>query len=181
MSDYSLDGKKEWKDDNGTVHGRYLPFCLRYTLAQCHDFRNELTAMEDLARRLSIQSSAVNIIYTPKYHCEIAGEGIEYSWDIFKKFYRKLLLSENKGVSNFRSSVRKSVEHVNIQHVRKFTARARRYMLAYMHFDDSNIPAKVTSYDQIERFVKKESKAHRNVLDNDTGFLNSVWKQSMLL
>ena len=137
LSDYSLDGKKQWKDENGVVRDQYLPICLRYTLSQCIDFKHEITAMEDLAVKLSTATSTVKVLYTPKYHCEIAGEGVEYSWGISKKFYRSLPLSVKKGLVNFRASVRQSVNHVSIHHVRKFAARARRYMLAYLHFDDN--------------------------------------------
>jgi hypothetical protein len=80
LTDYSLDGKDEWKDEFGEIFPRYLPFCLRHLLAECSDFKNEVTSMENLMSQLTINDSNVEIMYTPKYHCEIAGEGIEYSW-----------------------------------------------------------------------------------------------------
>ena len=27
----------------------------------------------------------IKILLTPKYHCEISGEGVEYDWDVIKK------------------------------------------------------------------------------------------------
>jgi hypothetical protein len=44
-----------------------------------------------------------------KYHPELAGEGIEYSWGCAKNFYRCLPLSEQKKNEKFMSSVRKSL------------------------------------------------------------------------
>jgi hypothetical protein len=189
LSEYTLDGKKSHKDENGEVLKQYLPFCLRHVLSQCRDFQNEVTAMEDLAAQLSTDICTVHILYTPKYHCEIAGEGIEYAWGLSKKYYRNLPLNKKKGLANFRKSVRDSVSYVTVDHVRQFSGLARRYMLAYNFFDNrdndnqdnDNITSAQPSYDEIERFVKKTSKTHRNVLDNDTSNINRVFKEALNL
>jgi hypothetical protein len=181
LKEYSLDGKEEWKDDDGEIRQRYLPFCLRYILSQCSDFKNEITAMEDLALRLSINDSDVSIMFTPKYHCEIAGEGIEYSWGLAKKYYRNLQLSQKKGVANFRISVKSCVSRVTNLSARRFCGLIRRYMLAYSHYDNPDNQQTGASYTQIERFVKKESKSHRNVSDNDLGNVKKVWLESLNL
>ena len=46
---------------------------------------------------------------TPKCHCELAIEGIEYSWGCAKNFYCWVSLKRKKGKENFRSVVRESM------------------------------------------------------------------------
>jgi hypothetical protein len=182
FSEYSLDGKSHEKDERGEIMEQYLPLCMRYLLSQCSDFKNEITALEYLANRLSTDSCKVNIAFTPKYHCEIAGEGIEYAWGFSKRFYRSLPLSRKRGIANFRSSVRASVDAVTIKNVRKFGSRIRRYMLAYMHYDnrsDENNTVTKATYLEIESFVKKTSKSHRSIADSEVGYITKVWRESM--
>jgi hypothetical protein len=185
FSDYTLDGKVHWKDERGEILPIYLPYCLRHLLSECSDFKNEITALEDLANKLSTLTCDVKIKFTPKYHCEIAGEGIEYAWGFSKKYYRNLPLNRKKGIANFRASVRESVSAVSIQNVRKFGGRIRRYMLAYRHFDtdeeDNDKLEMKATYEVIENFVKKESKSHRSVMDCETGYLTKVWRESQHL
>jgi hypothetical protein len=187
LSEYSLDGRDQWKDEYGEIFPRYLPYCLRFLLAECSDFKNEVTAMEDLATKLAINDrSTVSIIYTPKYHCEIAGEGIEYSWGLCKRYYRNLPLQRKKGLNNFRGSVKESVARVSVESARKFSALTRRYMLAYSHYDtvegeNDNNQRERASYAQIERFVNKEAKIYRSVADIDSANITKVWRSSMNL
>jgi hypothetical protein len=184
FSDYSNDGKTYEKDENGEIMPLYLPLCLRYLLSQCSDFKCEVTALEDLAARLSTASSTVRIKYTPKYHCEIAGEGIEYAWGLSKRFYRALPLTRKRGIANFRRSVRESVDAVTIENVRKFGGKVRRYMLAYLHYDNrSNEDSedKKATYLETENFVKKTSKCHRSVADCEVGYLTKVLRESLHL
>jgi hypothetical protein len=158
--------------------------CLRYLLAQCSDFKNEITALEDLARRLSSDTSTVKIKFTPKYHCEIAGEGIEYAWGLSKRYYRSLPLARKRGISNFRLSVRESVDAVSVHNVRKFGGRIRRYMLAYTHYDsriNTNNNQSHPTYLEIENFVKKTSKSHRSIADCEVGYITKVLRESLNL
>jgi hypothetical protein len=176
---YMLDGKAEWCDESGIIMEQYLPLCMRQLLAECPDFRDEITAMEDLCDNLSTINCKVKIIYTPKYHCEIAGEGIEYAWGLSKKYYRNLQYAKKRGIVNFRRSIRESIQFVTVEHARKFAAKVRRYMLAYTHYDkrtDNNSPK--PTYHQIEHFVTTESKTHRNVADCEFGYIAQIWKTS---
>ena len=42
---------------------------------------------------------------TPKCHCELAGEGIEYAWGCAKNHYHQQPLKHKKGKENFRQTV----------------------------------------------------------------------------
>jgi len=47
---------------------------------------------------------------TPKCHCELAGEGIEYAWGCAKNYYQhQILLDRKGGKDNFIASIRKSI------------------------------------------------------------------------
>ena len=54
--------------------------CASTTLGNCHDFREEIGAMEKI-----VLSRGHIYLFSPKYHPKIAGAGIEYDWGVFKK------------------------------------------------------------------------------------------------
>jgi hypothetical protein len=56
---------------------RDLSLSLKHILSQQLDFKNELSALQHLAKRLGTK-----VICSSKFHAEIAGEGIEYCWGI---------------------------------------------------------------------------------------------------
>jgi len=66
-------------------------------LGKCTDFQNELSALQVLGNDLGVA-----VDFTPKYHAELAGEGIEYSWGLAKGEYRRTPLSQKKaGTTSF--------------------------------------------------------------------------------
>ena len=68
-------------------------------MMECADFKEEKSAMEVLLDGLSDKSSnnqSIKLLVSPKYHCELAGEGVEYVWAIMKKYYRSRGLDEKK-------------------------------------------------------------------------------------
>jgi hypothetical protein len=73
-------------------------------LSQQPDFKNELTALQHLAKK-----KGTKVICTPKYHAEIAGEGIEYCWAIAKNWFKRLLLSERKSREQFEAKVKEAL------------------------------------------------------------------------
>jgi hypothetical protein len=98
---YTLTGKRAWKDSNGNMPDEYLQYCLCHVINECADFKNEVTAMQELAKEMSDDTTSFEVLYTPKYHCEIAGEGIEYSWGLSKKEYQSLHWNKKKGLTTF--------------------------------------------------------------------------------
>ena len=45
------------------------------------------------------------IDHSPKFHCELDGEGIEYAWLCSKNHYPGLTQAKRKGKNNFRNIV----------------------------------------------------------------------------
>lgn len=176
---YSEKGRTNQLDEDGKVREEFKPFVLRTLLSNCRDFKEEKSAMEVLMDKLSSKGTpSVELLTTPKYHCELAGEGIEYSWGMGKYYYRNLPLETKNSKSKFIESVRLSVTHISIENVIRFAGKSRRYMLAYHEYDNRDLDdPKALTYKEIERFVKK-SKCHKNVSDQDTAYLARVWKNS---
>jgi hypothetical protein len=65
--------------------------CLVTLLSSTLDFATEITQLQAVAE---LYGASVSI--TPKYHCEIAGAGIEHAWGVAKSHYRRILMQERK-------------------------------------------------------------------------------------
>ena len=143
-------------------------------MKNCEDFINQKNAMEELCEKLSaIGEPSIKLLTSPKYHCEIAGEGIELNWGYMKKAYRNIPLEEKKKKDTFVKAVHDSKNMVNIDLVRKFAAKTRRYMLSYL-----NIQPEDLTYESIEKFVKTIA-THRNMADSNKGYIEETWRKSM--
>jgi hypothetical protein len=119
---YSIKG---YKDQFGNCR---LDTSLKELIACLRDFEEEETMLQSIACRLG-----VHVDRTPKCHCKIAGEGIEYAWACAKNKYRIILLENKRGKENFISSVRLSTSRdmLTRERVQKFARRARRYIMGY--------------------------------------------------
>jgi hypothetical protein len=76
LNQYAMDGQK----DQFGIH--QLHTSLKHLLGSCRDFLEEESLLQTIKRKLG-----VTVDHTPKCHCELAGEGIEYLWGCAKKFY----------------------------------------------------------------------------------------------
>lgn len=151
--------KEEFKERANTT---ILPIMLK----ACDDFANKISALEDLRNHLSTRTWTVTVKFSPKYHCELAGCGIELGWGFSKRHYRrKMNMKEKK--ADFKGCVERCLRVITKDHCRRFLNRVRRYAEAYRHFD-----GKETSFKEIERFVKL-SKAHRSALVQEFGYLTA--------
>jgi hypothetical protein len=117
--------KKKVVDDAGLIVKEYS---LEHLLATCTDFANEQTQLEYVCSRLGVR-----VLITTKYHAEYAGEGIEYSWGAAKAIYRRYPLHSKKGKENFLGLVSKCISRkvLTVDLIRKYSRRARNYMLTY--------------------------------------------------
>jgi len=121
---------------------------------------------------------------TPKCHCELAGEGIEYTWGCSKNYYRGLRLNDKRGKEKFKAAVAKFLdgEILTTERVRKFSRRARKYVCTYYKIakerEGQQIVAEATHLNaspiQVEKMVKL-LKTHCCALDFDTHFCKAVF------
>ena len=54
-------------------------------LQACPDFRDEKGMVQTL-----VEKRGGRFLLTPKYHCELAGMGVEYSWCKAKQYFKKI-------------------------------------------------------------------------------------------
>jgi hypothetical protein len=139
------------------------------------------------------------VLLTPKFHAELAGKGVHYSWAHAKAFYQRMPLSRKRGRDNFKQLVKDCTCPVHVltkERVEKFASRARAYICTYHHLEqqhqlaapatastdkeDQNSSAAAPSvspkqellYTEIERLMKA-FKGHRCTRDFDRGFVDS--------
>ncbi len=160
-------------DEDGNV----VPtFSLEYMMANCPDFVNEMSQLEYVCQQLGTKT-----IITTKYHAEFAGEGIEYSWGYSKSLYRRSPLKMKRGKEQFDKLVSYCIsrETMTRELVRRFSKRARQYMLSYQaldlqaqrnHSGTTNDCNQSISYQQIEK-MKAMLKSHRAAIDFDNKFI----------
>ena len=194
VSAYTVRGRD---DDDGNLD---LDFSLLYLMESCLDFAEEITMLQHIGSELG-----VTVFTTPKFHAELAGEGVEYSWGLSKGQYRRKPLKQKKNKKGFHALVHEctSCETITKERVRKFSRRARAYACAYYAFHQNEVALRTNndgemgrtddnnnevdkninfahdsalSLVDIENMVKN-FKTHRCALDFDRGFINAVLKQ----
>jgi hypothetical protein len=95
---YAIPGRKD--NFRNLLHEASLKLVMR----TCTDFEEELTMLQMIRKKL-----VAVIDRTPKCHCKIAGEDIEYSLGLTKNQYCKILLENEKGKEKFIQSVRECI------------------------------------------------------------------------
>jgi hypothetical protein len=162
-------------DANGEVVDGAEEWSLRILMASCLDFAEEMTALQHVGKELG-----VSVIISPKFHAEMAGEGIEYSWGITKGLYRRKPLNSKRSKERFKELVHEctSRDILRTETIRKLSRRARAYICAYYslyrntsYAADNNTPTTLT-LPLIER-LHRAFKTHRAAIDFDAGFVNA--------
>ena len=69
-------------------------------MASCLDFAKAMTALQHVGSELG-----VSVIITPKFHAELAGEGIEHSWGVTKGVYQRKPLNSKRSKESFKGLV----------------------------------------------------------------------------
>ena len=149
-------------------------YSLSSMMAQCRDFQNEPTAMEELTELLGHKQEK-----TPKKHPEIAGRGIEYCWGKAKMTFRHNN-NYSSNAKNLESRVRDALDSSTVltkERTRKFNRKASDYKRSYMALDrdgdnseSSEGEGEEVEYADIEK-LKKKCKTHRCTLDQDYAFI----------
>ena len=125
--------------------------------------------------------------HSPKYHCELACEGIEYSWGNAIYMYRIIKAANKRRKHDFQLCVEKSLcreTSLSIDRVRKNSRRAREYieyMVAYLilsiesdgenrtSFELRELKPCAVSSSKIEQ-MKQNVRTHRSAVDFDAAF-----------
>ena len=83
ISEYTLKGRAHQMDDNGKVLPEHQHFILHTLMSKCANFKEEKSAMEVLLEDLTtklLNNQKVELLVSPKYHCKLAGKGVEYAY-----------------------------------------------------------------------------------------------------
>jgi hypothetical protein len=73
---------------------------LKFLLGNCDDFINEESMLQYYDHLMGVA-----VDQTPKCHCELAGEGNEYSWAASKNKYQRFPVGAKKGKEQFQTLV----------------------------------------------------------------------------
>jgi hypothetical protein len=150
-------------------------------MSNLKDFEGQETMLQLKATKMGVFMDR-----TPKCHCELAGEGIEYAWGCAKNHFRRQPLKDKRGKENFRRTVRAcfSRDVVTAERIRLFSQRARAYMLAYHKIwqqqqltttsPTSDFDNTTASPVKVEKMLK-EFKTHRCAMDFDSSFCKAVF------
>ena len=142
----------------GIDHNDYHELSVSYVLANCEDVKEEKGAMEKL-----VTSKGHIVIFSPKDHPEITGAGIEYDWGFSKKIFRK---ENDHKPKYYERDVRSFLQRIILTIAYHTSRKVRLYMKVYA--SDSG-----ESQVLIEKYVKLH-KCHRNILDQETSYLESL-------
>ncbi len=179
---YSKDGKKEDLGEDGKLKDENKRYVLSHLLNGCKDFQEEMSDLQHLAKELGGRDLTISILFTPKYHCELAGEGIEYCWGAAKRLYRKLPLKKRRSWDSFRTSVLECLSQINVGMCRRFSAKARGYMLGYHHqaLETEDGREEVKSFERNEK-IHKIYRSHRDALSFDGEFISRVMRECITI
>jgi hypothetical protein len=148
------------------------------------DFTNKLTQLQYIGSLLDVY-----IDCSPKFHPEIADEGVEFCWGLSKNTYMLYPIKDKKKKAVFENSVRKCQcrEMILTTHkIRSFGMRVHSYMDAYLGLaavhhqqgDDAVDAAQPEmSCSLIEKVVKKLSKPHKGhhcIMEQEHAYLDSI-------
>ncbi|CAM9747901.1 unnamed protein product [Chrysoparadoxa australica] len=101
---------------------------MKKLLGRCPDFANEKCKLQNL-----LEESGHVLLMSPKYHPELAGVGIEYSWGQGKQYFRNHNTQEG-GVKELRIKVEKALgpDMLKLDLVRAYARRSRDYRRVYV-------------------------------------------------
>jgi hypothetical protein len=97
-------------------------------LEACSDFRDVKSMLEE-----KIEGRGHLLNMSPKYHCELAGQGVEYCFGRDKMWFKRV--NPRTGMASLRKfsldSFKDADGRVTLHHARKFARKCRDYMRVY--------------------------------------------------
>ena len=123
-------------------------------------------------------SIGVEVVFTPKAHCELAGRGVEHAWGVSKVLFRKAnaTLSTEQRTKDLKVRVKQLLESIPIATIGKCARRAREYKLSYLSLlndktdDIKDCPLRLK---EIEK-MRKDVKGKRDVSQQDTSVITNL-------
>ena len=89
---------------------------IAHLLSQCSDHKNDKTDIKHLCDEMLLHTpQKLSILFTPKYHYELAGKGIEYSSGTSKRLFCRKPLSDKKAYADFIKLVHLCIAYISIE------------------------------------------------------------------
>ena len=130
---------------------------LEFVLGNCADFKGQRSELQ-----VAIEERGHQMALSPKFHCELAGVGIEYSWGKAKQYFRMHSTGQSNDIT-VRIDAAISQTHITLGLVRKYARICRDYMRGYIRGNTG--PA-------VEAYIKTR-KTHRSALDMHFAIINN--------
>lgn len=118
------------------------------------------------------------VLGTPKYHAELAGEGIEYMLALCKNWFKRQPLTMRKTRAQFKSLVEEAVsrEKISPKAVRGSARRAQSYIfLEYGGKDDSGMKQEFVDIE----ISAKTYRSHKGPGDQQSAFIKELYAEVM--
>eukprot|EP00733_Pompholyxophrys_punicea_P000303 Pompholyxophrys_punicea_v1_NODE_71_length_3757_cov_5.265460.p3 type:complete len:154 gc:universal NODE_71_length_3757_cov_5.265460:2540-3001(+) len=135
-------------------------------LSNCGDFQREQTALQAL-----YNERGHILLMSVKFHPEMAGLGIEFSWGKSKLEFRRRI--NDQIPANLQKNIQNalSTDVLPLSRIRSFARRTRDYRQVYSLYQPNVVDKEgETGYDFVEK-MRKKRKTHRNIVDLEVKFL----------
>jgi len=185
-SDYTSTESKK-KDALGAKVLRDPATHLPSIIALWPDFVNETSQIQKM-----IEQIGASVVFTPKCHAELAGQGVENCWGISKSRFRAINGREvDEKVSDKQARFMKNVMEcltitpdvgvLRYSRALKCARRARAYKVAYVKLDEEKRAGGTSDHCEYSEIEKKVShmishtyKSHIDPTRNDGKFIQSI-------
>ena len=157
--------ERGWYGDGMSTTSKDPEKNIPMVLGDLPDFKNERSALQH-----TVEKRGRILLMSSKFHPEVAGVGIEYSWGMPKLKFRRELddeipkhLHQNIVSSMCRETI------LTLRRVRRFARRTRDFCRAYLKLEMAGVAP--DSKDCIEK-MRKTCNAHRNIIDMEPSFID---------
>ena len=141
-------------------------------LADCPDFDKEKGKLQEMW-----EAEGHILVPSVKGHPELAGSGIEYTWGLCKRWFRR---NNDCVAANLEINVKAAIDQTTMSNVWSFERRTRDLMRAYLEINRQvtvgELDQNDISYAKIEevrKFVGTTCRCHRNIFDLEGKFLRA--------
>ena len=159
--------ERGWYVDGMSTTARDPEKNMEQVLGGLPDFKNERTALQH-----TVEKRGHILVLSPKFHPEVAGVGIEYSWGMSKLKFRREINDEvpENLHRNILASMCRETTILTLSRIRRFARCTRDYCRAYLRLEKDVDGTE--SRGSIEK-MRETCKPHRNIIDMEPGFVDT--------
>ena len=175
-------------DETGALNDQSKQYSLVHLMSKCSGFTNQKHDIEELISKVSCAHRYnSNTLFTPEFHYELAGDGIEYSWGSIKRMYWRQPIQPKRVVANFEKLIAYFLYQVNVDMCQRFSSKARRFILTCQYkamekdfcdkVNDGDVKPKSGWLLDHNEKIHKLYQNHRNKNTIDGAFIKRVMRE----